>query len=57
MTIDPAVVIAAIGSLAGLLLAAIRDLRQDRDFWRTAALKSIGNTDQTLEVAKKVTDA
>ena len=29
-------------------------LKADRDFWRTAALKAMGQTDTTLEVTKKL---
>lgn len=67
MTIDPAVVIAAIGALAtGLgwvarrvytdLRSDIAELSKDRDDWREAALKSMGITDKAIVVAEKKAD-
>jgi hypothetical protein len=55
VTIDPTIVIAAIGALVTALGTAARmiylDLRRDRDFWRKTALASLGHVDKALEVA------
>lgn len=57
MTIDPAIVIAAIGALSAALGRAAwmiyNDLRRDRDFWRDAYLKAAGHTDRAMELAAK----
>jgi hypothetical protein len=54
VTIDPTVVVAALTALTGALGAAARmiylDLRRDRDYWRSVALKSMGHTDKALDV-------
>lgn len=54
MTIDPAVIIAFLGTLMTALGTVARfvylDLRRDRDYWRAMALKSMGHTDKALDV-------
>ena len=60
MTIDPVVIVAAIATLSAALGTAARmiylDLRRDRNFWRDAALKAMGQTGTALEVAKGTKD-
>lgn len=55
MTIDPAVVLAAISAITAALGRAVwliyADLKKDRDFWRDTALKSMRHTDRALDVA------
>ena len=64
--IDALAVIGAIGSLLATIVAAglarkwvwgwqLADMTKDRDFWRDAFLKSLGQTDQAITVAKKAT--
>jgi hypothetical protein len=54
LTIDPAVILGFITALTGALSAVARfvylDLRRDRDYWRSVALKSMGHTDKALDV-------
>lgn len=63
MTIDPAVVVAAIGALASGLGFAARliytDLKRDRDYWRSLALMGTELADKatTIAVRKHLTDA
>ena len=55
MTIDPSVVIAAFSALVAALGRAAwiiyRDLRQDRDDWKTIALRSTGVSEKATDVA------
>ena len=64
--IDAVAVIAAIGSILGTVTAAgvrqmwvfgwtYRAKAVEADFWRDAFLRSVGQTDQAIQVVKKVT--
>lgn len=64
--IDPGAVIAAIGSILTAVVGAgvrgvwvfgwtYRQKAAESDFWRDAFLRSVGQTDQAIQVAKKVT--
>lgn len=64
--IDAVAVIAAIGTLLGGIITAglarkwvwgyqLAEMTADRDFWRDAFLRSVGQTDQAITIAKKVT--
>lgn len=64
--IDAVAVIAAIGTLLGTITAAglarkwvwgyqLADMTKDRDFWRDAALASMGITDKAIDTVQKTT--
>lgn len=63
--IDAIAVIAAIGTILGTVAAAglarkwvwgyqLADMTKDRDFWRDAALRAMGNADKAINVVEKV---
>lgn len=55
MTVDPTVVITAIGALATGIGWIVRrvylDLVTERNYWRTIALASIRHTDKAMDIA------
>lgn len=64
--IDPVAVIAAIGTILGTVVGAgvrqvwvfgwtYRAKADESDFWRDAFLRAVGQTEQAIRVAKKVT--
>ena len=64
--IDAVAVLAAIGTLLGGIITAglarkwvwgyqLSEMTADRDFWRHAFLRSVGQTDQAIQVVNKVT--
>jgi hypothetical protein len=58
VTVDPAVVIGAMGAVIAAVSAALRmiyiDLRRDRDYWRDAYFQAMGVNDKAIEVADRV---
>lgn len=64
MTIDPLVLLSAIGTLLTAVVTAglrklwvwgwvLTDMEEDRDFWRALALKSMGTTDVAIAKVPK----
>jgi hypothetical protein len=60
LTIDPAVLVGAIGTLVTAITGVARfvylDLRRDRDYWRGMALQLMAVNNKAVDVAQKATD-
>ena len=56
MTIAPEIVVAAIGGLVTLLLAAMRDLAKDRNMWRSMALRGSAVNEKAIDIAAEKRD-